>query len=173
MVRTPAGSSAVYGGLGGAIGAACMTVVRMAARRAGVIDKTVPQVMEEWASRRTGIEPPGGAAGHHVADHLLHLGFGLVMGVTYGLLFGRRRRGPIVRPGAAFGTGVWLFGSGVLLPLLGAGKPFWRAKAAENAINLSSHLLFGVVAATLTDELAAQPDRGPSSKARRHLTSTG
>ena len=33
----------IYGTLSGAIGAACMTVIRMAARRRGLIDKTVSQ----------------------------------------------------------------------------------------------------------------------------------
>ena len=36
----------VYGALAGALGAACMTVLRMAARRRGVIEKTVAQAAE-------------------------------------------------------------------------------------------------------------------------------
>ena len=36
------------GGIGGVIGASCMTVIRTAAQRAGYIDKQVPQVAEEW-----------------------------------------------------------------------------------------------------------------------------
>ena len=41
----------VYGALSGSVAAACMTVVRSAARRRGMIEKTVPQVVEESIAR--------------------------------------------------------------------------------------------------------------------------
>ena len=36
------------------MGAACMTALRMAAHRAGLIEKQVPQVVEEWMVQRSG-----------------------------------------------------------------------------------------------------------------------
>ena len=40
-------AAALHGALGGIYGAAAMSILRLAARRAGVIDKMVPQVVEE------------------------------------------------------------------------------------------------------------------------------
>jgi hypothetical protein len=72
---------AICGGIGGVIGASCMTVVRIVAQRAGHIDKQVPQAAEEWLLDRVGGNPPGGHAGHHALDQLLHLGYGAAWGV--------------------------------------------------------------------------------------------
>ena len=48
--------AALHGALGGIYGAAAMSILRLAARRAGVIDKMVPQVVEQWTLDRTGME---------------------------------------------------------------------------------------------------------------------
>ena len=53
------GERIVQGFVGEMIGASVMTVIRMTAHRAGLIDKTVPQAMTETLSRR--VRPlPGG-----------------------------------------------------------------------------------------------------------------
>jgi hypothetical protein len=73
-------TAALAGAVGGLYGAAAMSVLRLALHRAGVIDKMVPQAVEEWLSDRLNIDPPGGKAGHHVADQLLHLAYGAGLG---------------------------------------------------------------------------------------------
>ncbi|HTV21853.1 MAG TPA: hypothetical protein VMG12_24355 [Polyangiaceae bacterium] len=75
----------VHGALAGALGAATMTVLRMAAHRAGWIQAMVPQAVEVWAKARTPLPWPRRAETHHVADQLLHLGYGGAAGAAYAL----------------------------------------------------------------------------------------
>lgn len=62
----------------------------------------VPQVVEEWIPDRLHIAPPGGKVGHHVADQLLHLGYGASLGAIAGRLNSGEGRGGL-RRGAAVG----------------------------------------------------------------------
>jgi hypothetical protein len=148
-----------YGALGGAIGAACMTAIRMAARRRGVIDKTVSQSAEEWLARRTGAHLLDEPVVHHLADQVLHAGYGAALGAAYGLV----TRGPhstVLGPGALFGVATWIFGSCLLMPLLGAKPAPWRKSAGANAVDLAAHLAFGVTTALATDQFSRQPSHG-------------
>ena len=62
-----------------------MSILRLAARRAGVIDKMVLQVVEEWTLDRTGMESsPASKTAHYVLDQLLHLGYGAAVGAVCG-----------------------------------------------------------------------------------------
>lgn len=155
------GERLLYGALAGAMGAACMTVIRSAARRRGVIEKTVPQAAEEWLAARAASRG-GPPAAHHVADTVLHLGYGATLGACFGALVGGRS-GSLVKRGAGFGIATWLFGSWILLPLLGVQGAAWRKRAGENAVDLLAHLTYGLASALIDEELHAQPDRGPSS----------
>ena len=172
MTRTSRSLSraTVAGAIGGAVAANTMTVVRMGARRGGLIHKTVPQIMEEWLLNRLGVDLPGGSLAHHALDQVLHVGYGSMLGTLDGLWF-QWGRPPTVTRGLALGVASWALSGGILLPVLGAGKPIWRASAAENAVNLGSHLLFGISNALLTEEFFEQTDRRPSSDAeRKHET---
>lgn len=144
----------IHGALAGMNGAATMTVLRMLAHRLGIIDQMVPQKVEQWARRRTRLAPALGVVGHRVADHVLHLGYGATWGGLYGLLFGKRRSH--VFPSTLFGLGQWAFGTMVLFPALRIGRPPWRSRTRENAVNIGSHLLYAGVTAFLTDEFARQ-----------------
>ena len=46
------GANVVYGALGGTMASSVMTVARLAARRAGLIDLMVPQAVEQWLEER-------------------------------------------------------------------------------------------------------------------------
>src|SRR5947209_2819479 len=101
----------VYGALGGAIGAACMTVLRMAAHRRGLIDKTVSQAAEEWVVDRLDLQPARDEpALHHVLDELMHLGYGATLGLGYAAL-NRTRPSGRLSLGALYGVGTWFLGS--------------------------------------------------------------
>jgi hypothetical protein len=160
---------AVHGAIAGIGAAATMSVLRHAARRAGLIDKEVPQVVEEWAARRIGVAMPGGSTGHHVADRLLHLGHGAFWGAVYGMVMGGRRGGML--HGAGFGVLLWAFGFALLIPLLGAHRPAWRESAAENAVNILSHLLYGAAVGLIDRDVSEQQDHralpGPLRRAQR------
>jgi uncharacterized membrane protein YagU involved in acid resistance len=159
-------SDLINGALAGAIGAACMTPVRLGARRLGLVEKTTPQVIEEALAARLGLGYRSDPEVHHVLDHVLHLGFGATLGVLYALPTGRRRAHTI-RAGLLFGVAAWLFGAGVVVPALRAHRPLWRAAPAENLINLAAHLIFGLTAALTVDELSGQTDHRPTSFTRR------
>ena len=153
----PALRRSIHGALGGVIGAACMTVVRMLAHRNGVIRQMVPQAVEAWAHHRAPITLPplpSQRAIHHAADQAMHLAYGATFGATYGLLLGKRRATPAVM--GAVGLGVWALGSFMLLPALRIMRPEWRAKPQEIAVNVAAHLLYAAALGLVTDEFEAQ-----------------
>jgi len=162
----------IEGALAGSLAAACMTVVRMTARRRGIIEKTVPQAAEEWLAHRAGLGRDVHPVLHHLADQALHIGYGAALGVGYALAKRGRSRHVAAR-GIAYGLGTWLAGSWLLLPLLRAKQAPWRRHPSENAVDLLAHLVFGAAAAVVSEELAAQPNRGPSSDVRRRATRVG
>jgi hypothetical protein len=156
----PMRSFFVHGALAGALGAASMTVLRMFAHRAGWIQAMVPQAVEVWAKDRSPLPWPRRPEAHHVADQLLHLGYGGLAGAAYGLVQAPRLQ---AKPSRAIelGTLLWVFGSFVLFPALKITRPPWRAKPREEAVNLAAHLLYGAVTAYLLDEFERQKRTEP------------
>jgi hypothetical protein len=166
------GSDLVYGALAGAVGAACMTPLRILARRAGLIEKMTPEVMEETLAYRLGVRR-GRREEHHVADHLLHLGYGCAQGALFGLVARRFSRASSAKPGLLFGALSWLVNGAVVVPLLDATRPLWRQRPRENLVNLAAHLIFGAITGLVTDDLAEQHHHRPTTNARRWFTSVG
>jgi hypothetical protein len=148
-------STAAHGAIAGTIAAGCMTVLRMLAHRAGLIEQMPPQAVEVWMKDRSklGIDAP--AAAHHAADQLIHLGYGLVWGGLYGGSFGARAERD-VRHALGLGLFLWAFGSAAVFPALKIAKPPWRSGPAENAVNIGAHLAFGAVTIFLLDEFERQ-----------------
>jgi Protein of unknown function (DUF1440) len=153
------GSDLVHGALAGVIGAACMTPLRLGARRLGLVDKMTPQAIEESLAARMRLGHGARPEAHHTADQLLHLGFGATLGVLYAVPTGRSRQHTVAR-GLVFGALAWALGAGVVVPLLRAARPPWKARATENLVNVAAHLLYGVTTALVVEELSSQRDRG-------------
>src|SRR5688572_22337847 len=149
----------IHGALAGAEAAACMTVLRMAAHRAGWIRQMPPQAVEVWAARKAGVTARPAAA-HHVADQLIHLGYGATFGALYAASLAPAADG-VVKRGLALGVPLWAFGSLLLFPALGIGKPAWHSRPVENLVNVAAHALYGVATALLTDEFEAQKHTQP------------
>lgn len=150
----------VHGALAGALGAATMTVLRMVAHRAGWIQAMVPQAVEVWAKDRSPLPWPRRAETHHVADQLLHLGYGGLAGAAYALA---QKPDPSARPRQALGLGtlLWAFGSFVMFPALKIARAPWRASPREESLNLAAHLLYGAVTVYLLDEFERQKRTEP------------
>ena len=160
----------VYGAVGGVNGAACMSALRMIAHRLGVIDRTPPQVLEEWGVERVSGEGSSDDVWHHVRDQALHLGIGAVCGALYaGVAPDRVAR---MASGAAFGALVWTVGFAGVLPLLGVTRSPGRSRARENATNIAAHLVYGAVTGLMTEELARQR-RGLPTSMQRHAARIG
>jgi hypothetical protein len=144
------------GAVGGVYGAAAMTLLRLGMHRAGVIDKMVPQVVEEWISDRLAADPPGREGGHHTLDQLLHLAYGAGWGAIVGpFLTAGNGRGGLWRAGA-FGVVLWGVGMLALLPGLRVARPAWKAGLLENATNVAAHLAYGLAVQLMVEEPVRQ-----------------
>jgi hypothetical protein len=155
----------VRGVLGGAAATACMSVLRMAARRAGLIHATPPQATREWLAERSGVEPEATEA-RHFTDAAVHTAVGVAGGAVYGALGGNRER-PSLAGGALFGLGVWLLAFGVVAPRLGITRSPRESSWAENAVNVAAHALYGTATALVAGELTEQARAGATVR-RRH-----
>jgi hypothetical protein len=153
-------SDAVLGAVAGVIGAGGMTVLRMVAHRAGLIDRMVPQAVEHALERGAGERAP--VAGARATDQALHLGYGLAAGALYGATIDRpSRAAPHAGRALAYGAAVWAFGSMVLLPGLRIARPAWRRGLAENAVDLAAHLAYAGITAFVAGEFARQEEESP------------
>jgi hypothetical protein len=154
-------SLAVHGALAGALGAATMTVLRMAAHRAGWIQAMVPQAVEVWAKDKSPVPWPRRIENHHVADQLLHLAYGAAAGSAFAIA--HAAAGAEAKPSRAIelGTALWGFGSFVLFPALKIARPPWRATPREELVNLAAHLLYGAATVYLLDEFEHQKRTQP------------
>ena len=167
------GRLALYGALGALYGASAMTLVRLGLRRAGLIDKMVPQAVAEWAAHELGVDPPGVHAGHPVADQLVHLGYSTTWGaITTPLLFGGPRRRTL-GVGSAFGLGLWAIGPLVLFPLLKIARPAWRSSTTENLTDIITHLIYGFAVQVVSEEASRQAQRPATFDGERHLARVG
>ena len=149
-----------------------MTVVRMTARRGGIIEKTVPQAVEEWIAARLPGSEKATPVVHHVADQLMHVGYGAMLGGIYGLTVRRRTPTALLR-GAGYGLAAWIAGSWIALPLMGAKGAPWKKPPAQNLVDLLAHLVFGTATAIVSEELAVQSDCGPTSDQHRRAARVG
>lgn len=150
------------------IGAACMTVVRSAARHAGLIERTVPQAIEERLFPREPDEP----SAHRAWEQVLHLGYGAAMGTAYGFAAGKRVRSS-AGSALALGVGAWLLGAAVVVPLIGAGRGLWDRSAKENAVDLFAHLVFGAATELVRDDLSEHEHTGELPREARHAAELG
>jgi hypothetical protein len=162
------GGLAIYGLIGGVNGSACMSVLRLAARRWGFIEQMPPQAMVDWSRSRLGGGRWFGRAHYHLADELVHLAVSATAGAAFGALMGSRRRSSLPA-GALFGAGVWAVAFGAVAPALGLARPPWRARSTENAVNIGAHVLYGIVTALMTRDLAGQPRWASSDRQRRRM----
>jgi uncharacterized membrane protein YagU involved in acid resistance len=76
----------------------------------------------------------------------MHIGYGVLPGILFALLRGRRRHSVLLE-GAAVGTAVYLIGYAGWLPLLGLTRPAWKQSLPEIAGETMRHIAYGVATA--------------------------
>ena len=77
----------------------------------------------------------------------VHIGYGLLVATVYGLVRARRARRHVVRDGVIFGTGLWLFGDELVVPLLGLQDKPNAYHPTRHLHSLLAHLGFGITTA--------------------------
>ena len=162
------GRLALYGALGALYGSGAMTLVRLGMRRAGLIDKPVPQAVEEWVSRQLESRNHRARAPAISQPTVTALGYGLIWGALAApaLFAQRRRRTDRDRSYPRLGT--WAIGAAGLFPLLQIARPAWKSSAAENLSNIAARVIFGLAVQLLSEEAARQGHRGATTDATRH-----
>ncbi|MBX3158574.1 MAG: hypothetical protein KF773_21570 [Deltaproteobacteria bacterium] len=83
----------------------------------------------------------------------VHLGYGLVAAAAFGALRGARAH-HVVRDGLAFGSGLWLLGDELTVPLLGLADKPTAYHPTRHLQSLAQHLGFGVATAATARALA-------------------
>jgi hypothetical protein len=152
------------GTIAGVAGTALMTAYQEAAARA----RGSSAVAESLKEPRTWAEAPAsaqlakkvseGVLGKRVtkrrAPLIANVGrwsYGASLGAAYGLAASRFETNPILQ-GLAFGTAAWGAAHAALMPLGLSDSP-WRAPRSELAVEISSHLVYGVGTAAVYEAL--------------------
>ena len=128
----------------GLVAAGVMSAVRLIAHRAGLIDRMVPQVLQERAAGAAGIDVPGSA--HQLAAEALHHGVSLAAGAALGALTAT----PSVRIGVVYGLAIWVVDALGLLPALRV------QRVGGRGVDAVAHGIFGAALAFAMRELASQ-----------------
>jgi hypothetical protein len=82
----------------------------------------------------------------------VHIAYGLLVAAAYAAIRGTARRRP-VRDGVAFGTGLWLLGDELAVPLLGLADKPTAYHPTHHLQSLAQHLGFGIATAATTRAL--------------------
>ena len=173
LTRPARGRVALFGALGALYGSGAMTLGRLLMRRAGHLDKTVPQAVEEWALHELDVPGSGDGPRHFAVDQLLHVLYGMVWGaIASPALFGGRKR-RLLWLGSGFGLATWAVSALGMFPLLRIARPPWNSSTAENLTNIATHVLFGLAVQILAEEAVREQRRGAASDAERHLARVG
>jgi hypothetical protein len=139
----------------GLVAAGVMSTVRLLAHRAGLIDRMVPQVLQERAAGAADLDVPGGSAGHQLAAEAIHQGVSLAAGGALGAITAT----PGFAAGVAYGLAIWAVDAVGLLPALRV------ERVGGRTVDLIAHGLFGATVAFAMRELASQPRLEPEPSA--------
>jgi len=108
--------------------------------------------MGRIAFTRLAGQPPKAPETASTLSYVVHYGYGTVQGVLFGALSGGRV-GQILPEGAAYGTGMWLFGDELGISLLGLAEGPGRYPLSQHLARWGAHIVYGVALATTTTVL--------------------
>ena len=148
-------TGAIWRGLtAGFVASGAMSVLRLAAHRAGLIERMVPQ---ELHAEVTGIDPSADTPAHQFGAELLHHAVGALAAGLFAALAPRR---PRASHGVALGLALWAVDVGALIPALRV------VRVGGHAVDFAAHALYGAMVALAVSELAEQR-RTPKPRALR------
>lgn len=159
----PSLTALAAGAVGGLYGAAAMSVLRLYARRIGLIDEMVPEFIEEWLLGDPDSASAEDNARRHVSHQALHLAYGTGWGALAGPVLAKRERGSLL-PGVGFGLALWAIGLVGLLPRHRRGRKSWEATPPAQAVNVLAHTLFGIAVQLAAQEVWVRPRRERNSR---------
>jgi hypothetical protein len=128
----------------GFIAAGAMSVLRLTARRAGLIERMVPQ---ELHTELAGVDPSADAPAHQFGAEILHHAVGAGAAALFGAVVPAR---PGLLHGAALGLGLWAIDVLVLIPALRV------VRIGGHKVDLAAHLLYGAIVVLAVNELSRQ-----------------
>lgn len=85
-------------------------------------------------------------------SYLVHYGYGSLQGGLYGALTGEPGRREVI-DGAAYGTGLWLLGDELAIPLLGLADGPGKYPLGQHLHRWGAHLCYGLATAATTKAL--------------------
>lgn len=136
------------GALAGAVATIFMSVLMLAAGRAGLMGMQPPEAITErvlgWRSRLPWREDES-----NLAASVAHVGFGAVAGAVFGLA--RRFVPGATLPGAGilYGLGVWATAYLGWVPALGILPPATEDRPGRPASMIAAHVVYGAVLGAL------------------------
>jgi hypothetical protein len=146
---------AVWRGLtAGFVASGAMSVLRLAAHRAGLIERMVPQ---ELHTDVTGVDPSAEAPAHQFGAEVLHHAVGALAAAAFAAMTPKR---PHAAHGVAFGLALWAIDVLALIPALRV------VRLGGHLVDGAAHALYGAMVALAIAELAAQR-RTSLGRARR------
>ena len=125
-----------------------MSVVMLAADKAGLMGKHPPQHITDRLLHRAGSRPPRPV--RRLLGTTAHVAFGAGTGAAYGALRGQGwLPGPPAATGITSGLGVWAASYAGWLPALGVLPPPHRNRPGRPASMVAAHVVYGAVLGTL------------------------
>jgi len=146
--RDGVAADAGRGRVAGVVATAGMSVLMLAARRAGLLGRMPPEKITARTLDRLGVRR--GRRTQDLLATLMHLGFGASAGALFEVARRRARVPlPVVLQGVAYGTAVWAVSYYGWLPALGIMAPPHRDRPGRPQTMLAAHWLYGGLLAAL------------------------
>jgi hypothetical protein len=125
-------------------------------RRSGLLHKTLAEDAEDWLDRVIGARHLLGHGGTTALEQTNHMVASAAFGVGYGLLREHLSgvRAPVL--GALYGAGLYAVNIVGIAPLLGMTEGERNAPSLLRAERLGLHLLYGMLAASITDRISGR-----------------
>lgn len=144
------------GGVAGAAATLPMSLLMLAAQKAGLMGKQPPEKITEAALDEAADEPVDEAVDEPVQDALAvvnHFAFGAAAGALFGIV--RREEMPALAQGIAFGLAVWTVSYKGWVPAFNIMPPPQQDRRGRPASMIAAHIVFGGVLGALVERFDA------------------